>query len=164
MELVRRMFEHVVWANQHVLDGLRKDPGSDPRTLEYFAHVLAAEHVWLSRIEQRPSQHAVWPALTLDECASLADANARGYAALLAGLGPGDGDREIAYRNSAGVAFVTRLEDILVHVALHGAYHRGQVSLMVRRSGGTPSPTDFIAFARGAPAATRADAQPARQS
>lgn len=30
MELVRRMFEHVVWANQHVLDGLRKDPGAIP--------------------------------------------------------------------------------------------------------------------------------------
>ena len=54
----------------------------------------------------------------------------------------------------AGASFVTRLDDILLHTMLHGAYHRGQVSLMVRRSGGTPSPTDYIAFIRGVPAAT----------
>jgi uncharacterized damage-inducible protein DinB len=52
----------------------------------------------------------------------------------------------------------------LLHVFLHSAYHRGQVSLMVRRSGGVPAPTDFIAFVRGAPTATRADAERSQPS
>lgn len=148
----------MAWADQRVLDGLRLGAGSDPAALEYFAHVLGAEHVWLSRVQQRPSAYQVWPPLSLEECAALVKRNQDGYAALLATMREGDGDREIAYRNSAGDAFVSRLEDILLHVALHGAYHRGQVSLMVRRSGGTPVPTDYIAFVRGAPAATRTDA------
>lgn len=158
IEYLRRLFEHAAWANQRVLDGLRADAGSDAAVLAYFAHVLGAEHVWLSRILRQPVEYAVWPSLSLDECTVLAERNRAGYAALLDTLDGGEGDREIAYRNSAGDAFVSRLEDILLHVALHGAYHRGQVSLMVRRSGGTPVPSDYIAFVRGAPAATRADA------
>ena len=38
---------------------------------------------------------------------------------------------------------------------LHGAYHRGQIALLLREGGAEPAPTDYIAFVRGAPAATR---------
>ena len=58
--------------------------------------------------------------------------------------------------NSAGDEFDNAIEDILVHVAMHGTYHRGQVTLLVRDAGAEPQPTDYIAFVRGAPAATRA--------
>jgi uncharacterized damage-inducible protein DinB len=155
----RRLFAHMEWADGRVLDGLARDPGSDPKSLEYFAHVLGAEEVWLSRIEQRAAQAAVWPTLTLDECAKLAAHIHRGFAALLDRSSEADLARGITYRNSAGAGFTTRLDDILYHVALHGSYHRGQVSLTVRRAGGTPTPTDYIAFVRGAPAATTADSE-----
>jgi uncharacterized damage-inducible protein DinB len=159
MRHLERLFEHMVWADRRVLAGLRSNGGSDPRALEYYAHVLGAEHIWFVRIAGREREFAVWPpAPSLDDCAALAERNRSDYAALLGGMHDGDGDREIAYRNSAGDFFVSRLEDILLHVALHGAYHRGQVSLMVRQSGGEPVPTDYIAFVRGAAAATRKDA------
>jgi uncharacterized damage-inducible protein DinB len=57
----------------------------------------------------------------------------------------------ISILGSIGIA----VGDMLLHVALHGAYHRGQIALLVRAGGSTPSPTDYIAFIRGAPAATR---------
>jgi uncharacterized damage-inducible protein DinB len=63
--------------------------------------------------------------------------------------------RAITYRNSAGDEYTSTLEDILTHVSLHGAYHRGQIAASVRAAGDTPTATDYIAFARGAPAATR---------
>jgi uncharacterized damage-inducible protein DinB len=47
---------------------------------------------------------------------------------------------------------------MLVHVALHGQYHRGQVALLLRASGFEPATTDYIAWTRGVPAATRQDA------
>ncbi|MFI5245590.1 MAG: DinB family protein [Gemmatimonadales bacterium] len=31
-----------------------------------------------------------------------------------------------------------------MHVALHGAYHRGQVARIVRGEGGAPQGTDYI--------------------
>jgi uncharacterized damage-inducible protein DinB len=157
---LRRLYDHMAWADGRVLDGIGANPGADAGSLEYFAHVLAAEHLWLTRIEQRPAELAVWPRLSPAQCAELAARNAEGFTRLLDTLREADLARDVPYRNSAGAHFVSRLDDILYHVALHGAYHRGQVSLMVRRSGGTPTPTDYIAFVRGVPAATRADALP----
>ena len=153
--LLHSLFAHVAWANARVLEALRISPGNDRQALDFFAHILAAEHVWLARVEGRSPKVAVWPALSLEECTALSHENAREYARLLERESDESLERDIAYTNSAGAAFTSRLIDILAHVALHSAYHRGQVALMIRRGDGTPAPTDFIAFVRGVPAATR---------
>jgi len=80
-----------------------------------------------------------------------------GFAALAEAITEAELRLSIAYRNSAGDAFQSTVEEILHHVFLHGAYHRGQVAMWLRSAGAEPAPTDYIAFARGAPAATRAD-------
>ncbi len=156
---LHRLFDHMAWADDQVIAGLQAAPGSDPAALEYFAHVIGAEHIWLTRIQQESPRLAVWPKLTVDEAAWYAAENITGFRAVLEAASPNDLQTAISYVNTAGKAFTTPLDDILLHVALHGAYHRGQVSLLVRRSGGTPAPTDYIAFARGAPAATRQSAR-----
>ena len=51
-----------------------------------------------------------------------------------------------------------------LHVALHGAYHRGLIAGLRRDAGAEASATDFIVFVRGAPAAPRTDAVPAQPS
>jgi uncharacterized damage-inducible protein DinB len=150
-----KLIDHLGWADARVLDGLREAPGTDPRALELYAHVLGAEHVWLARLHQRAPRVAVWPTLSLDECAALAAENLAGFRAILADQTPEELAREVPYTNSAGQPFRSIVEDIVLHVALHGMYHRGQVALVVRGAGGEPNPTDYIAFARGAPAATR---------
>jgi uncharacterized damage-inducible protein DinB len=147
------LFEHMAWADARVLASLRDAPDSE-RALTLYSHVLGAEHVWLSRMAGQEARLAVWPALTLAEAEDVAEGNAAGYRALLSELGPAELDREVTYRNSAGREFRSRLVDILLHVAMHGAYHRGQVALLVRDGAGEPAATDYIAFARGAPAAT----------
>lgn len=97
----------------------------------------------------------MWPALDLDACGALAAANHAGFSKLIASLDEAGLEREVPYTNSAGVAFRTSSRDILMHVALHGCYHRGQVALTLRSAGAEPVPTDYIAFVRGTPAATR---------
>ena len=164
-ETIARLFAHVRWADERVLDGLAgldATPGPREalaRPTELFAHVLAAEIVWLDRIEGGAPSVAVWPRTDLEGCRELAATARRRYAKLVDGLSPERLRESIAYRNSAGDAFESTVEEILLHVALHGAYHRGQIALDLRTSGLEPSPTDFIAFARGAPAATRTDAE-----
>ncbi len=60
----------------------------------------------------------------------------------------GDRLKPIVYRNTAGKEFTTALEDILLHVFLHGAYHRGQIAALVREGGDEPKPTDYIQWVR----------------
>jgi uncharacterized damage-inducible protein DinB len=93
--------------------------------------------------------------MTLEECARLAVENRDAFRAYVSRLTSGDLRRTVHYRNSAGDEFDNAIEDILVHVAMHGSYHRGQVTMLVRDAGAEPQPTDYIAFVRGAPAATR---------
>ena len=151
---LHKLFQHLAWADAEVLHALRSAAGSEPRALTYFAHVLAAEHVWMARIRGEPARMPVWPVLSLQECAVASADNAAGFSAIVSGANADDLQRGIHYVNSAGRAFTSTLEDILLHVALHGAYHRGQVSIFMRDGGGIPAPTDYIGFARGVPAAT----------
>jgi uncharacterized damage-inducible protein DinB len=156
-DVLIQLFQHAAWANDAVLASLRSTPGRDAAALEQIAHTLGAEHVWLSRIRGDVPRFAVWPTLSLAECEALAVENREGFFALLSS-GVGDSlDQEVTYVNSAGRTFTNRVIDILIHVAMHGSYHRGMTSIITRRSEGTPAPTDFIAFIRGAPTATRQD-------
>lgn len=154
---MRPLFAHLFWADARALDGLRTAAGNTAQALELLAHVIGAETVWLARIEGRAPELPVWPALTLEECAAAALRVRAGYEALLTRIegDPGELARMVHYRNSAGLEFDSSVADILRHVALHGAYHRGQVALLVRMSGTAPQATDYIAWSRGAPAATR---------
>ena len=57
-------------------------------------------------------------------------------------------DQNINYTNQHGLSYVTSVRDILFHLASHGAYHRGQVSIVLRESGLEPVNTDYITFVR----------------
>ena len=144
------------WADERTLAALRAAAPAPPAdALALYAHILGAEHVWLTRLEGRLARVAVWPEFSLDECEAVAKRNHAGFDTLLGGLDDEAVTRTINYTNSAGQSFDSRIDDILLHTALHGMYHRGQVALLLRRQGFVPEPTDYIGFVRGAPAATR---------
>jgi uncharacterized damage-inducible protein DinB len=144
------MFRYVAWADLRTLGALRATPAAHAEAVPLLAHLLAAEHIWLARLEQRVPHHPVWPALSLDECDSLAAENASGYQALIGRLGEQQLVGEVRYRTSQGQEFVTPILDILTQVITHGPYHRGQIARVIGRSGGAAVNTDFITFAREA--------------
>jgi uncharacterized damage-inducible protein DinB len=150
---LKRLVGHLAWADGETLAALRGAASPPERAVKLYAHVLTAEHVWLSRLKQQPSRLPVWPDMDLAACQALARENAADYAAYVESLTPGDAAREVDYRNSAGDAFRSAIGDVLLHVCLHGSYHRGQVAMLLRDSGAEPRATDYIAFTRGAPAA-----------
>ena len=150
-----KLVAHLEWADQRVLAALRAAPHAPAKALEIYAHILGSEHVWVSRLYGTPPRLAVWPTLTLDECERVAGENAGQLKKIVEAIAGDALQRGITYRNSAGDQFTSTLEDILTHVMMHGSYHRGQVASLIRGGGDTPSPTDYIFFARGAPAATR---------
>ena len=64
-----RMIDAMAWADRRVIDAVAQFPAAQPEAMPLLAHVLAAEHVWLARLEKRAPRVAVWPTLTLAECA-----------------------------------------------------------------------------------------------
>ncbi len=155
LPLLRKLLAHLRWADGLILEALRRAADAPAQALETYAHILGAEHVWLARLHGRPADVAVWPSLRVEECEALARANAEALEAYLDAQSEESLARQIRYRNSAGAEFESRADDILLHVAMHGQYHRAQVNLMLREAGLQPAPVDYIAFVRGAAAATR---------
>lgn len=155
-EYMERLINHLRWADDALLAALESSPATAERWLELFGHILGAEHVWLSRLKGIAPHVAVWPVLSLPSCRRLAEENGKEFTAYIAVLGPAERARSIRYTNSAGLEFTSTVEDILLHVCLHGSYHRGQLAAAMRAGGSAPAATDYIGFIRGTPAATRA--------
>lgn len=147
---LERMFRYVVWADRRSLDALRATPAAHAEALPLLAHLLAAEHVWLARLQQREARHPVWPTLGIDECAALASENEAGYRAYLGQADDALLAAPVRYRTSQGLECVTPVLDILTQVVTHGPYHRGQIARAIGRSGGAAVNTDFITFVREA--------------
>ena len=135
-----KLLDHLEWADARMLEALRKTPNE--RALHVFAHIVGAEHVWISRMRGEAARFEVWPKLSVDECAELAAENAAALRDFT------DLERVVNYRNTAGKEFNTSVEDVLTHVAMHGQYHRGQVNLLLRQAGSEPVPVDYVVWTR----------------
>jgi uncharacterized damage-inducible protein DinB len=146
---IERMLRAMSWADDQTLEAVRACPSAQADALPLLAHLLAAEHIWLARLRNQKATHLVWPQLTVDDCKRLADENAAEYASFVGGLSENDLTAAIRYRNTNGEEFANTVIDILTHVVIHGAYHRGQIAKALGRQGVQAVNTDFITFARG---------------
>jgi uncharacterized damage-inducible protein DinB len=145
---LRRMLDAMVWADRRVIDAVAGCPAAEPEAMPLLAHVLAAEHVWLARLERRSPRLAVWPTLTLAECTTLAEENAAAYANYVGRLTDAGLAEMIEYRNQMGDQYSTAAIDILTQVITHGGYHRGQIAKIIGRTGDSAPNTDFITYVR----------------
>jgi uncharacterized damage-inducible protein DinB len=149
LTMLRRSFEHTVWGHRRVLEALRGPPTPPARAVRLLAHLLAAEDVWLRRLRgEDATVTPIWPDWNLEACAERLTANAEAYHTFLESLTDARLREVVTYPNSAGKVFHTPVGDILHHVFSHGAYHRGQVALLLRQAGLEPVNTDFITFVR----------------
>jgi uncharacterized damage-inducible protein DinB len=137
------MFVYDHWANRECLAAIAR--ANEPTdTLRRLAHILSAEKLWLERLRREPQRMPVWPTATLAECAALADDMKERWANYLGECPIPGFDQEVEYRNTKGEKWSSRVEDILTHVLMHSAYHRGQIALQLRAAGAEPAYTDFI--------------------
>jgi uncharacterized damage-inducible protein DinB len=137
------------WANRRVLAFLQSLSTPPEKARRVFAHVLAAEQIWITRLRGEDSSALeVWPASTLEECAAWVEKNAEAYRQYLETVTDETLNSIMRYRNSQGVEFRNAVHDTLTHVVLHGSYHRGQIALIIRGAEFEPINTDFITFIR----------------
>jgi uncharacterized damage-inducible protein DinB len=155
---LRLLFDYDAWANREVLRGLGAGPAPE-RAVALMAHIVAADCLWLDRIEQRRQRMPVWPALTLAECQQGAAGAAREWRALLEATSAGALAAERTYTNTRGERWSSAVGDVLLHVLFHSAYHRGQVAGAVRAAGGEPAYTDYIHAVRSGFVASAAGAR-----
>jgi uncharacterized damage-inducible protein DinB len=108
-----------------------------------MAHIVGAEYLWLARLKGESAPLAVWPELGIDACRDKVTDLARLWPEFLEAHRDSLGDT-VSYTNTKGEAWTNTVEEILTHVPVHSAYHRGQIASDVRGAGMTPALTDYI--------------------
>lgn len=139
-----RLFNYDAWANRASIAALPDPPPA--RAIAVLGHLAGSHRTWLSRITGRPSPLVVWPSLTRDECAAELARDAAEWNAYLA-TNPDLASR-LQYTNQEGERISVSIDEVLTHVLMHSAYHRGQLAMQTRDAGATPAPTDFVFAAR----------------
>jgi uncharacterized damage-inducible protein DinB len=146
-EYVRKQFAYNAWANREVLAAIQAADGAsggDQRSLQLLSHILAAERLWLERLTGQPQSLPVWPEPDLVRCETESAELEKLWAEYLDAVLARDLSRTISYKNSKGEAWSSTILDVLTHVVMHSAYHRGQIASHMREIGQTPAYTDFI--------------------
>ena len=157
LDMIRGLLSYNEWANNKMMDSLRQSSNPSAKAVRALAHLLIAEKTWMLRLRtnQDSTGFDFWQGTTLEECEALAREVKKAFAALLDELTEDKLDSFATYKNSKGVEYSTSYRDILTHVLMHSAYHRGQVAMAVRAEGETPVYTDYIAFVRELDSASR---------
>ncbi len=148
LEYLREMFLYNDWANREALRSLLEMEHPPERARKVMAHIVAAELLWMGRLQQDRQKIAVWPEFGLDDCERRLPELRREWGEYLDELSDSDLAGTIAYTNSKGENYTNAVRDVLMHVLMHGVYHRGQIAAAVRDRAGEPAYTDFIEAVR----------------
>jgi uncharacterized damage-inducible protein DinB len=152
----RRWFDYERDAHAKTLASLetvpedRRDGPEFRRALAIFGHVVAARRAWLGRLGTAPPfTGALFPAeVALGQLKSDWSDVERLWVEAYAGLDDAALERIVDYRSFDGNRFRNSVEDILAQLYGHSWYHRGQIAMLVRASGGQPAMTDLIYWCR----------------
>jgi uncharacterized damage-inducible protein DinB len=143
-----QLLQYTVWANDTVLSLLEKYGAEAPASsVRLMSHIVNAQSTWLVRANHVAPVVGIWDEHDLATCRRLNAETLEGFRTVLDSP-EFDPRRKVGYKNSAGKAFETTLNDMLLHVFTHGGYHRGQIAMQLRQQGLEPVNTDYIMWVR----------------
>ena len=159
LELIRGLYDYHRWANRRLFDvaanlgdpAVTRDMGthwSFPTIKGMFAHVYAADSIWLSRWKGgSPGQlqgDADFP--NLDGLRAKWDVLEAEQRAFVDGLAEADLGRPVTYKNTQGTEFQMSLGPLLQHVVNHATHHRSEVATMITLISGSPPDTGIATY------------------
>ena len=140
------LIRHEMWANQRIAQAVLNLEEMPNKVSILMNHVIGAQHVWISRINGVVPTIGVFPQLDQD---TWYEQIVQHESALLK-IASSDQNlkRSISYQNTSGQSFQNPVSELLLHLAMHSQYHRGQIVAYSRDLLDVVPSTDMIAFLR----------------
>ncbi len=138
LDAARQLFAFDRWANDQLVVALNQmdEPSEELRAIAW--HLFAAIENWSSRIDgMTPTVDLEWDAHSVEEITALSGRAHAHITDILDRINQTALRAKFESKNDAGKRFVQRVDEVLLHLALHGAEHRGQCWLLIRHEGGT---------------------------
>jgi uncharacterized damage-inducible protein DinB len=158
MDYLRTLMRYKAWANELVFAAASKLPEAEltaPRKIVFgnmlrtLNHVHAMDAVWRAHLEGRPHGYTTRNPEACPSFAQLREAQ-KGMDAWWVGyadsMSAAQQDEVVNFRFIGGGPGSMTRRDILLHVANHGTYHRGNVASMMYQAGSPPPTTDLPVF------------------
>lgn len=157
LETVQALYTYNRWANVQVLDAVSKlsaeqfnqDLENSFRSVrKTLVHTLSAEWIWLERWKGT-SPKSMLDAAELTDLETIRkrwDKVESERAEFIRSLSEEKLATTLSYVNTRGQTFAYPLWQMLVHVANHSTYHRGQLTTLLRQVGAQPVTTDFLDY------------------
>lgn len=141
-------FRYEAWANTEIVEATQPLLEIPENIEAIFSHLLAAQKIWLARLQDKQSSLQVWETFPRTEWQAHITANSQNLIAYLEVLSEDELVALVHYQNSKGASFSTTRQDILTHLLLHSAYHRGQIVLLLKGLISNLPATDYIFYLR----------------
>jgi uncharacterized damage-inducible protein DinB len=146
-EYFLKLYEYNAWANKRVLDCLTRQNVSDEKIMSLMGHVVAAQYLWLHRIQGLPAPKVkLWGEYQLTQLVTMADEIGGRWLEFVKSTD--NFNRDLQYNNYVGDPYITNVEMIMIHLVNHSSYHRAQIAMQLRQKGFEPINTDFITYDR----------------
>lgn len=148
LRMLRDLVDHKGHANRALLHAIQAHAAAatDPQLLDLLHHVLLANRFWLLSVLDQPFvlEEEVRPAPSFDALVARFVGTQAAEAAWLASATEADLDRTLAGALIPGGE--CSVAQAIMQVCLHSHGHRAQAAALLRRHGGTPPGTDFVAW------------------
>ena len=147
LDVIKGLFAHQEWADAshwRVILG-SEAARKDPELRERLVHLHGAQQVWMGRWQgiglgyPKVEDHA-----TLEDTLHFAQACHAALRAYLSLRKEADLAEPITYTNNAGGTHTQPLGQLMLHVAMHSHYHRGQIMTRLKQLGGQATDVDYI--------------------
>lgn len=146
---VRKMFSSLFKqnndANEEYIILFEKYESIPQRCLDIFAHIINIHELWLNRITNvLDDEVKPWRPISKIDFALRNEDNYYVTLGLLASESYGKNyNWNFSYLNHEGKKFQTNLTEAYFHIISHSAYHRGQITYILKNNGITLPETDF---------------------
>lgn len=155
---IRELYDYHRWANRRLFDvavglgdAVTKDMGkhwSVPTVKGMFAHLCAADTIWLARWKGMPSgplpADADFP--TMADLRAWWDRLEAEQRAFVEGLDDVALARPVIYKNASGGESSAPLAPLLQHVVNHATHHRSELATMITLISGSPPDTGIATY------------------
>ena len=144
----KNIFQYENWANLKITDCLLSTKELPEKPLSLISHIANAQMIWLGRIKNEHPNTKVWQIYDRSEISGLIKNSSSNLIEFINSISENDFKKLISYTNTKGDKFNSTIEEILIQLTHHSAYHRGQIVLLLKNLIPDLPVTDYIYYLR----------------
>jgi uncharacterized damage-inducible protein DinB len=158
---LKRLFSYKAKINCEFLAAMRQFDGATPAkeiAIRVLNHTYAVDRIFAANLQRAEHGYTSPNPLqvpSLEELSAAIKTSDQSYIDYVSGLDKTQLAERIDFRFTDGLPGRMSREEMLMHVTVHGEYHRGQLALLMMQNSVTPPGDGFTSFLHKAEASAR---------